>query len=371
LIRALAFLSDGRPLDYGSRASRLRWRRAVEPEWVRDCEWLPDSPAAAAIDGAEIWFVVTDPAALPLAAGPIPQPPSGRVLACGAAVPIEPPFVHTLRELEGCVAAAGEAESKGGPAALAFRTADFPPSADETVKRYIERLLDSQAHRAVDSAFRAFAFDGTSERERPELTRRLPSTARLRILDSGCGAGAGIAGARERNPGWIVTGIERDPGLAARARGRCDRVLEGDLAAILPALAAAGERFDALVFADVLEHLDDPVAALAAGRRIAAPGAMLLASVPNVGHLSLVRDLVAGRFDPIPAGLTDARHLRWFTRSSLAEALEEAGWRTISIEAEPGAPAPDAAAFLALAAAWPDCDGTSLTTYQWVAIGSA
>jgi SAM-dependent methyltransferase len=177
----------------------------------------------------------------------------------------------------------------------------------------------------------------------------------------------GIAGAKARNPGWKVTGVEKDPRLASRARERCDRVLEGDLAEILPALESAGERFDAIVFADVLEHLEDPVAALTMGRRVAAPGARLLVSVPNVGHLSIVRDLIAGRFDPVPAGLTDMGHLRWFTRVFLEEALCESGWRVDAIESEAGAPPPQAQDFLALAAAWPDCDRESLLTYQWVA----
>ena len=209
-------------------------------------------------------------------------------------------------------------------------------------------------------------FEEPSDRERPELTRRLPPGA-ARILDVGCGAGAAIAAGKARNTSWRVTGIEWDAALAARARSRCDRVFEGDLARILPALERDGERFDAIVFADVLEHLEDPVAALSAARRVAAAGARLLVSVPNVGHLSIARDLVAGRFDPIPAGLTDARHLRWFTRFSLAEALDEAGWRNVAIEGEAGAPAPEAVGFLALASAWPDCDRESLATYQWIA----
>ena len=58
-------------------------------------------------------------------------------------------------------------------------------------------------------------------------------------------------------------------------------------------------------------------------------------------------------------------------KDALAEVLAESGWSTISIESEPGAPAPDAAAFLALAAAWPDVDRESLATYQWVALASA
>jgi SAM-dependent methyltransferase len=293
------------------------------------------------------------------------------VLAAGAAVPESPAFVHTLRELEGAALRPADAPAAGRePAALLFRAADFPAGAYETVNSYIERLLSGKAFLVVDPTFRVVRFEEPSDHERPELTRRLPGGA-LRILDVGCGAGAGIASAKIRHPAWAVTGIEWDRDLVARARSRCDRVVDGDLARILPILEKEGELFEAVVFADVLEHLEDPVAALAAGRRVAAPGARLIVSVPNVGHLSIARDLVAGRFDPIPAGLTDARHLRWFTRTFLAEALDESGWRTISIESEAGAPAPDAAAFLALAAAWPDRDLESLATYQWIAVAAA
>ncbi len=164
-----------------------------------------------------------------------------------------------------------------------------------------------------------------------------------------------------------------DPSRSARARerGGYERVLEGDLTKVLPALAAEGARFDAVVFADVLEHLDDPVAALAAGRSLAAEGGLLLVVVPNVGHLSVVRDLLLGRHDPVPAGLCDAGHLRWFTKTSLAEMIEEAGWERVAIESAPGAPAPDAAPFLELAARWPDVDRLSLGTYQWIATARA
>jgi hypothetical protein len=73
----------------------------------------------------------------------------------------------------------------------------------------------------------------------------------------------------------------------------------------------------------------------------------------------------------VPAGLADASHLRWFTRRSLAEALEEAGWTVASIEGAPGAPARDAGSFLALLSDWPGCDRESLATYQWIASARA
>jgi 2-polyprenyl-3-methyl-5-hydroxy-6-metoxy-1,4-benzoquinol methylase len=365
LSRSLAFVAAPRPLDYGSCFSRLRWRRAARAQEVAD--WSPEAPAEAAVAAAGSWVVVRDPTALPLPGSRIPEPPYGRVLVAGDAVPEPPSYVHTLRELEQARVRTETGPRGSEAAAFAFWPADHPPRAGETVAAFCGRLLaaGADAH-ARDDAFRVLRFEEPSGRERPELTRRIPAGA-LRILDVGCGAGGGIAGGGGRASGWRVTGIERAPALAALARARCDRVLEGDLREILPRLAAVGERFDVIVFADVLEHLEDPFEPLRIAGTLAAPGARLLVSVPNVGHLSIVRDLVGGRFDPVPAGLLDAGHLRWFTRESLVLALEETGWLAVSIDGEAGAPSPDPEPFLAVARAWPDRDETSLRTYQWIA----
>jgi SAM-dependent methyltransferase len=368
LSAALAFRADGSPLDYGARLSRLRWRRATGAREA--VEWQGVEPAADVLSRAPQWLVVLEPSALPLTDG-APEAPAGHWIAAGQVGPRAGVFVHTLRELEAAAVESSAAAPAAHPAAVSFRAADFPAAPGETIGSFLDRLVADAARRASDSSWRVVRLDEPSDRERAELTRRLPDRP-LRVLDVGCGAGNGIAGARPaRGARWAITGIEQDPGLAARARTRCDRVCEGDLTHVLPALARDGERFDALVFADVLEHLEDPVAALAAGHALAETGARLLVSVPNVGHLSVVRDLVLGRFDPVPAGLADARHLRWFTRGFLEECLREAGWSVVSVESEPGAPAPDAAAFLAQAAQWPDVDLASLATYQWIAEGAA
>jgi SAM-dependent methyltransferase len=365
LTRGLAFPGFREPLDYGARLSRLRWRRAVAPDRVED--WPASSPARDAVGAAETWVAVRDLRSLPV--GQVPPPERGRVLLAADVARQGPPFLHTLRELERAAPEPSPVEPARA-AAVAFRAADFPAEGEESVERFLERLVEPGRGRSVDPRFRVVRFDDPSELERPELTRHLPGGP-LRILDVGCGAGGAIGMARARHPGWSLTGIERDRRLASLSRLRCDRVLEGDLARVLPELGRKGERFDAVVFADVLEHLADPFAALRQGRDVAAAGALLLVSVPNVGHLSLLRDLLCGRFDPVPAGLADAGHLRWFTRESLAAAIEESGWRVERVEAEPGAPASDADAFLAFAAHWPDCDRQSLMTYQWIAVGRA
>jgi SAM-dependent methyltransferase len=189
-----------------------------------------------------------------------------------------------------------------------------------------------------------------------------------RILDVGCGSG-GLGLARPLRSGWRLTGVEMDPLRAARAResGGYETVLEGDIGAVLPALSAEAARFGALVLADVLEHLEDPVGTLAAARTLSEAGGMLLVSVPNVGHLSVVRDLLLGRHDPVPAGLCDSGHLRWYSKSFLTEAIEEAGWKLERIESLPGMAPPDPEPFLALARGWPEADMESLLTYQWIA----
>ena len=355
MTRAISFLSGAPASDYGERIARLRWRRAAAASESHD--WSPGEPAAPRLAAAEEWVVVADPAAIP--AGPIPWPPSGEILR---ARPATLPAVHTLRELEASRIHARD----GAPAALAFRAADAAPQSRGTAAE----LFAAMAARArTAEGFVSVSVPDASDSPRPEIARRIPDSA-LRILDVGCGS-AGALSALARRGERRVTGIEREPRLAAAARRRCDRVLEADLHDALPELAAAGERFDAVVFADVLEHLEDPIAALGAGLRVAAPAARLIVSVPNVGHLSIVRDLLLGRFDAAPAGLCDAGHLRWVSRDVLAAAIVEAGWSAPRLERARGAAAPDAAAFLELAAAWPDADRESLDTYQWIATAEA
>jgi SAM-dependent methyltransferase len=359
LTRALAFLSAPRPLDLAARLARLRWRRAASADAL--VEFPAGAPAASVLPASESWVLVAEEAAIPL--GPVPEPPAGGV-AVGFTASLAPGcFAHTLRELAGRPVAAQGCE----PVAVALRTADFPALGDETMEVIFRQLLADAP--SAGASFPVLILADPSDRERPEITRHLPAGP-LRILDAGCGAG-GLALARTRNPSWEVVGIERDAVLAARARERCSSLLEGDLIEILDRLASAGERFDAVVLADVLEHLEEPIEALSRARRLVPEGGRLVVSVPNVGHLSVVRDLLLGRFDPVPSGLCDAGHLRWFTRESLREALEEAGWRVETLEGEAGAPAPEAEAFTRLADAWPDADRESLATYQWIATARA
>ena len=117
-----------------------------------------------------------------------------------------------------------------------------------------------------------------------------------------------------------------EAGRAAVAGRRLSRVV----CAAFPATQLAGERFDLVVLADVLEHLPDPWDALATCRQMLAPGGTVLLSVPNVSHYTVAWPLLLGRWQYVDSGLLDRTHLRFFTPSSLADALSQAGLEVVA-----------------------------------------
>jgi len=155
------------------------------------------------------------------------------------------------------------------------------------------------------------------EDPRPDI-QALVDTRGLRCLDVGCGSGA-LAGALRAAGAAHVAGVEYDAAAAERARERLDVVVEGSiLDAELP--FAAGE-FDLLVFADVLEHLPDPDAALRRCLPLLAPGGRVVVSVPNMRFWLMLWRLATDRWEYAEHGIRDRTHLRIFTRRSLLAML--------------------------------------------------
>lgn len=98
-----------------------------------------------------------------------------------------------------------------------------------------------------------------------------------RLLDVGCGHGLLLDEARRR--GYDVMGLELSTRAAAHARDRLGLTV---LEAPLEALGAVQDgRWDVVVLADVLEHLEDPAGALERCHRLLAPGGALLVVTPD------------------------------------------------------------------------------------------
>jgi len=142
-----------------------------------------------------------------------------------------------------------------------------------------------------------------------------------RALDVGCAKGH--VGAALRRGGWEVWGVETNEAVAAVASECLNRVLVGQFPS--PVAALEGAPYGLILFADSLEHMDDPWAAIAAARNLLAPDGVIVVSVPNVSHWSVMRELWRGTWNYADFGLLDRTHLRFFTPRTLETALESAG----------------------------------------------
>lgn len=156
--------------------------------------------------------------------------------------------------------------------------------------------------------------------------------SRSRILDVGCAAGA-MTLAVNRGKSNRVLGVEPDATRAALARANGIEVVEGY---VDYALVSQHGPFDAVVFADVLEHCTNPTDLLRIGIAALRPGGVLIISVPNVAHWSVRQRLLRGRWEYASYGIMDATHLRWFTHASLQRLLEGQGLKVVHMQASAG-----------------------------------
>ena len=149
-----------------------------------------------------------------------------------------------------------------------------------------------------------------------------------RVLDVGCSSGYLARPLRDR--GNTIVGLELDPAAAHEAEAFCERVLVGDVETMDLDLEPGS--FDVVLGGDVVEHLRDPAATLTRLRPFLRPGGRLVISTPNVANWAVRLSLLAGRWRYTDRGIHDRSHAHLFTRATLAETLEHAGYRVERID---------------------------------------
>lgn len=150
------------------------------------------------------------------------------------------------------------------------------------------------------------------------------------VLDVGAAHGYLAASLRAR--GFRVTAIEGNPDLAREAASHCDEVIVADLDTPLPKLR---HRFDVILYGDVLEHLRDSKAVLMSINQNLKPDGIVIVSLPNVANLYVRLHLLMGKFNYQDRGILDRTHLRFFTRDTFRELLDEAGLEVLELTATP------------------------------------
>jgi SAM-dependent methyltransferase len=168
--------------------------------------------------------------------------------------------------------------------------------------------------------------------------------APVNLLDFGCGNGAAVSRFLMID-GVRYHGVDIHEPSLAHAR----RHFGGDHTVFLDEVPA-DQAFDVLVYADIIEHLDEPVAVLKQHAAALEPDGVLIGSVPNgFGpfenekrldrwlKISAILDLPArirrntgNAPPPNPAAVpynAESGHVQFFTRESLRSTLDRAGYR--------------------------------------------
>lgn len=166
------------------------------------------------------------------------------------------------------------------------------------------------------------------DQHNPDLLQMMPLAAR-RIVEVGCSSGALAREYKKLNSTCHYLGIEVVAEYEALARQHCDEVIHLDLEAVGED-TVTGFGADCWVFGDVLEHLRDPWELLRKVRAAMPPDGHVVACIPNAQHWSVQARLGCGELRYEDSGLLDRTHLRWFTRITIIEMFQQAGFRIVN-----------------------------------------
>ena len=167
-------------------------------------------------------------------------------------------------------------------------------------------------------------FEGSSHRILKQLIER-HSPRGGTLLDLGAAGGELGASLRERFTRTI--GFEYNVDCLVDLRGRFDGVVVADLERV----KALPSDVDAIVLADVLEHLRSPARALQLVHDALTDSGRAYISVPNIANITVRLGLLFGIFEYRDRGILDHTHLRFYTMRTIRREIENAGFRIIEV----------------------------------------
>ncbi len=166
---------------------------------------------------------------------------------------------------------------------------------------------------------------------RLEMLSFIPKDAK-RLLDIGCSTGGFGANLKKVTSTIEIWGIEPYSSAASEASKQLDKVINGIFEKDMPELE--GQKFDVIVFNDVLEHLVNPEKVLKDCHQYLNEGGVVVASIPNIMYFPLfVKQLLLKEdWEYMKEGVFDNTHLRFYTKKSMLRLFKDSGYTVQHIQ---------------------------------------
>jgi 2-polyprenyl-3-methyl-5-hydroxy-6-metoxy-1,4-benzoquinol methylase len=132
--------------------------------------------------------------------------------------------------------------------------------------------------------------------------------------------------------GCSIHCIEISEAMASEAEKYCEKMVVADIDAVNLEEVFAGNSYDYIIIADVLEHLAQDKKTLTSCCKLLRSGGQCIVSVPNIAHASIIGGLFKGRFDYRSEGLLDRTHVNFYTRESIARLLQKCGFAIVTVD---------------------------------------
>lgn len=166
------------------------------------------------------------------------------------------------------------------------------------------------------------------DQNRDEMLKYIPENVRS-VLDVGCSSGS-FGKALKKKSDCLVWGIEPDKGASEEASTILDKVYN---TIFDEAVDLGDQKFDCIVFNDVLEHLVNPFDALELCKKYLTSNGILVCSIPNIRFFDALYHIIVQKdFQYTGAGIFDKTHLRFFTKKSIMRMFVQAGYKLQTIE---------------------------------------
>lgn len=168
------------------------------------------------------------------------------------------------------------------------------------------------------------------DRDYSGIVRLIPGKAESILY---FGFGKGFLGKALKNSGVEkIYGIEIDSALAIETDLYLDldKAIKGDFENI--SIKDQKNCFDCIVLTDILEHLKDPWISLRKLKELLSEEGMIIASITNIRHYSVIKDIIRDRWFYREDGILDSNHIRFFGLSTIKHLFSTSGLDIIGIE---------------------------------------